>query len=1089
MNKMKKTKKLDVRKSYSGRLNPNDRKREHLQRSLRALRKGSEFFFDLVQAWCGGLTPEMLEENAKADDLIDLWCAIYWFRPVSTTVATHPINQNDLVATFENYYGGKASSLVNEYLTAPIGEEFLWNDCRQKYEHFCRDFGADFTNDLRTLLRNNLIAVASNKSELETSTISSLFGTGVKASRSVKVEVLEKILNAVQNLEKIPDDCRSIQKIILESAQANDLNEFKIVYSGGNKSNKDGTTKKGNGRPSFLEEFLKLNGDEKLTPSKFKEFFEKLIEEIKKKKQDMSWDHAQRLREYIENNTATKYDAWAWEEMLKSGQTPLKSKATRNYSFTKERAEQFVEIQKNQDLEIVNDLNGFFESEFFNGEYKFVICQFHIGNDDLEKLFKFWNETDADVWNEDTELILNDFCDDLKNSFNRTPIKNVLKYLFQFRKKYTAKQLVNAAKYNEQFDKYKNRKVHPSVLGNQGFTWPNALIPPDKAQRSDRENSLDLRIWLYIKLLHEDGTWKKHHVCFHNSRFFSEVYAAGSNEIEPVKFRTPRFGTTLPKLTAQTPIRVAKKYVKIAKREAKVRLAAQQGLLPKISIPLNELSAVINDSLGVTIPVKFKVDQPSRIPKLNDIILGYDQNQTASHAYSLWQVVEENTPDSFYYEGKGWECHVKFLRSGDVTSLTKTKKDDVIDQLSYEGLDYKNYADWKRTAKRFADNWTISKGKEITPAVDRFESIERWQPRLYRFNKDYAYILRDIVRGKSLAELQQIRPEIFRFITQGFGVCRLGSLSLDALEAVKAAKGVVYSYFSTALNGSKENPISDEQRKEFDPELFKLLEKLEFIRTKKKQQKVDRIGNSVLSIALENQAKFIRGEESLPTTNKSTKKKQNGRSMDWLARGVANKIRQLAEMHEIGLLNVDPRFTSHQDPLVHNNPNKAMKCRYTAAPISEIGDNVLAKLSANLKNKNRGTTGEYYHQGMKEFLEHYGLQNIENDLLKWRKKRPTIQCWELQKILAEKFGNEETVIYFPAKGGRKYFATHKVASDAVSMMFNGKNVWLCNSDHVAAANIALSELNKISLPRLWTKSEQPDEPSDDEKTDATPRNS
>nr|6LTP_A Chain A, Cas12i2 [unidentified]6LTP_G Chain G, Cas12i2 [unidentified]6LTU_A Chain A, Cas12i2 [unidentified] len=1024
-------------KSYKSVLRPNERKNQLLKSTIQCLEDGSAFFFKMLQGLFGGITPEIVRfstEQEKQQQDIALWCAVNWFRPVSQDSLTHTIASDNLVEKFEEYYGGTASDAIKQYFSASIGESYYWNDCRQQYYDLCRELGvevSDLTHDLEILCREKCLAVATESNQ-NNSIISVLFGTGEKEDRSVKLRITKKILEAISNLKEIPKNVAPIQEIILNVAKAT-KETFRQVYAGNL------------GAPSTLEKFIAKDGQKEFDLKKLQTDLKKVI---RGKSKERDWCCQEELRSYVEQNTI-QYDLWAWGEMFNKAHTALKIKSTRNYNFAKQRLEQFKEIQSLNNLLVVKKLNDFFDSEFFSGEETYTICVHHLGGKDLSKLYKAWEDDPADP--ENAIVVL---CDDLKNNFKKEPIRNILRYIFTIRQECSAQDILAAAKYNQQLDRYKSQKANPSVLGNQGFTWTNAVILPEKAQRNDRPNSLDLRIWLYLKLRHPDGRWKKHHIPFYDTRFFQEIYAAGNSPVDTCQFRTPRFGYHLPKLTDQTAIRVNKKHVKAAKTEARIRLAIQQGTLPVSNLKITEISATINSKGQVRIPVKFDVGRQKGTLQIGDRFCGYDQNQTASHAYSLWEVVKEGQ----YHKELG--CFVRFISSGDIVSITENRGNQ-FDQLSYEGLAYPQYADWRKKASKFVSLWQITKKnkkKEIVTveAKEKFDAICKYQPRLYKFNKEYAYLLRDIVRGKSLVELQQIRQEIFRFIEQDCGVTRLGSLSLSTLETVKAVKGIIYSYFSTALNASKNNPISDEQRKEFDPELFALLEKLELIRTRKKKQKVERIANSLIQTCLENNIKFIRGEGDLSTTNNATKKKANSRSMDWLARGVFNKIRQLAPMHNITLFGCGSLYTSHQDPLVHRNPDKAMKCRWAAIPVKDIGDWVLRKLSQNLRAKNIGT-GEYYHQGVKEFLSHYELQDLEEELLKWRSDRKSnIPCWVLQNRLAEKLGNKEAVVYIPVRGGRIYFATHKVATGAVSIVFDQKQVWVCNADHVAAANIALT---------------------------------
>lgn len=1074
-------------KSYTSWLLPNDRKEKDMARSFLALDQGSRFFFDLMQAWYGGLTPDIIKSVTKERDLVDLWCAIYWFRPMKKELASHPIDRVDLAKTFQRYYGGPASDVVQEYLSASIGEDCCWNDCRQKYQEFCKNLGVDFTPDLKTLVREKLIAVASNDGSQ--AAISNLFGNGGKEDRNVKVNICKKILIALEKAGKSVKYVRDVQSIILKCANAKDREDFNRIYAGKN------------GRPSTLLLLLDRNGENTYDAEVLKRYLRKTI---KSKNAPLVWNYNQKLFEYIERGIRNllrrtiNYDAWAWGEMWRVGHTPLQTKATRNYHFAQEQLKRHSDIAaaSQSSHAIAVALNEFFESPFFDGENRFTICPHHLGKN-LEKLFKAWaDETDEE---DAGETAIADYCAEFKDGFDREPIRNLLRYVYaSLRSKYSAKELIQAAKYNQQFERYQRQKAHPVTPDNQGYTWPEAVIKPSKAERKNRENSLDTRIWVSVKLLQKDGTWGKHHIPFYNLRFFEEVYAAASiaEDMPSPTFRNSRFGFKLPKLL-NTHAKINKKKkdgkkdkkaVNAAKREARIYLAAKEGRLPAPSVPLDKLSAVIarvNGKFQVTVPVKFKVNKQPKypLPQLGQIILGYDQNLTANHAWALFEVVTEDTPGAHFCRNQ----YLRVLKTGQVRSITKTKDGQEIDQLSYDGLEYKEYGEWRKQAKKFASQWYITtkvrKGKETTllsqPALERFESIEKYKPALYRFNKEYARLLLAVIRRKTLNELEEIRPEIFRLVEQGLGICRFGSLSLSSFEAIRAAKAVIHGYFSTALKHDHNTPITDDEREAFDPELFGLLNKLETLRQNKGEEKINRAANALIRIALENKADFIRGEGDLPTTNRSVKKGQNSRSMDWLARGLFNKICQLAVMHNIIPTAANPHSTSHQDPFEHNkdfdDPQPAMKCRYAEFKIEDIGDSVLERLGTSLRNAKAGQTGAYYYKGAQDFLAHYGLQDIEEELKKCRRgRKANMPCWELQKRLIQKLGSKDAVVYIPMRGGRIYLATHSVTTGAKPIIFNGEEVWVSNADEIAAVNIGLT-----IIPTSKKDEERPDRENDD----------
>lgn len=1039
-------------KSYSGVLSLKDpRKKAMLVETFDALERGSYVFFDLLLALFGGLTKEMVEQLvSEGETKADLLCAVFWFRVMPKDKALNPVKIQPLLASrFRDYFGSEPSSEVLEYFSGNFSEDmYVWDDCRLRFGKFCQDAKikqSEFLQDLETMVVESHIGFESIGEAW--SSMSSWFGAGEKENRQAKVHFLRAILSRINN--NPPQAHSELRDIILKTLNCT-ASEVLKVYAGD-----------AGGSPGFLTRCVHSDVAD-FGPEHLERFKNKCHVELKKKSKEIKWVCMHKVRAHLEKQMELHWRQSAWSEILKNAFADIKAKNTRNYNSTLERIElkQGMDPLHRKHAEI---LNGFFESSFFTTENVFVLCPHHLGRH-LPDLFESWQ----DVSESEADALIVDYCNESSASLERAPIVNVLRYLYSVRDRIDGESALLGAKFNASEDQLNRQKVHPATKGRLAFTWSissalrGEIVSPAKKEkhlkRIDSQKDFDNSIWLDIELLN-GGKWERHHVPMFNTRMLEELYSVGSGE--SVQFRSSRFGyANRANLTEEHVGKIRntpKQHRRLAKRQMRVLAAQQNKSLSSVpwdkKIPINIRRE--DGKFLVSVAVKFKThgtDKPTDF-------IGYDQNQTANHSWALVRLSSQSDQDAIPFQN----LYLRSVATGDVRSVQRVQSRE-IDQLSYRGLEWGEYKNWLQARRNFVKRWkdtvcTDRNGQEVQiDFTERFEKFVGYKPALYRFNMDYAKLLGRIIRGKRPEEVKEIRQEILEFIRDGqLCTLRLSSLSSDSFELFRKSKGVIHSYFSTF------GKLTDEEKLKADEEMFQLRLRLEEARKNKARSKTCLASNAILNVALatRNEACIV-GEGDLPVGNKKTSRRQSAKNIDWLARALCDKIGSLSNMHN-GLIfqTINPHSTSHQDPFVHNNPEKAMRPRFGECLPSEINDSVMNKLASNLKKKSQSSTAPYYQQGMVEFLGHYGIEGLEDDL-----RKAKIPCYEFAKIMKQKLAErgEERMIY-PRRGGRLYLATHRLSDGCKETIYGGKRFWICNSDHVAAVNIALEGIREVYCPK------------------------
>lgn len=1049
----------EFHKSYISKLHPNKRKHAYLDATLSYLDKGTKDFFELLLALYGGIKPEMLRNVEDVDP--DLICASCWFKIVpKKDFEKFQIPQPLVLKRFTKYLGANPSDKSLEYIQGNFDvSTHAWIDCREQHLALVEKIKVDANDlaiDLTTLFREGMLPLTKNATHQPSASISKMFGPAEKEDRGVKTKVCKEIFYVVENegvatLEKL-------KQVILKSLNAKSTSEFHKKYAGN-----------GNGRHCFLVKALQKKDE---FDYKWRKNFLKQCKEVfTGKAEPIKW----RCMKTIAASLNFPFHQSSWSEMFKNAIVDIVTKNSRNYTYAEQ---QFSDRSALSAMEngaanaIV--LNDFFKSPFFTAEDEFVISPQHVGGRNLEQLFKVLEKGEV---TEDEAI--SDYMSEIKASLTKNPVYSLLKYVVSIRDKMSFTDILNGASYNAKQNKINRQKVHPTVIGNQGYTWgvsalKGKITAPKDAERSMNHATPDTKIWLTISLLDHNRQWVDHHVPFFNARFFEEVYAYNPDpNAGSIKYRNTRYGYVpnngpLNQDEIKAIQNAPDNLRDVNKRVCRVQANIRTGNLPnaewnKQAIKIKKLK---NGEFEVTVIMKSPYKKPKTGPaQIGERILSFDQGQTASHSYGIISVVGKDHPGAIYFRNM-WLVPDS---SGDIYSSVDANGTQY-DQLSYQGITHEKFKDWRKAAREFVKQYQFSsilnkKGERVN-YLEAFDKMAAWQNPLYQFNAHYAKTICTIMKGKTKEEIQKIRHEIIRFSTAQFSTFRLSSLSSSSYDALNKNIGLINAYFSNMLkvSGQKVQRYIDDDKLAIDPKMFEILETLRLLKRNKNKEKIKRNANSLMQIAIKNKVTRNVGEGKLPVADKKSKKKQNVRSMDWLARGLATKLAEFSPMHNIAMLLTDPQYTSHQDPFVHrsqfDDPQPAMRARFTQMPIENIGDWVMNKLSIYLKNTTVGGTATYYHQGALDFLANYGLEEYR-DAIK-NKKMP---CWELQKILIERLGNKNEIVYIPMRGGRVYLSTYKVTTIATPIVYNGKKLWASNADQVAAFNISLSNTYLFPLAK------------------------
>lgn len=1037
-----------IPRAYNTVLKPNARKQKMLKNTFEFIQKGSASIFEIFIDLMGGIDIEMMKKYPDVDPYV--FCATNLFRVVIKDDQDE-VPQPTLNKLFEKYLGVAPNEAAQEYFSGNFDtEKYCWADCHVKFRRLCQRINLapeKIKETIASLIHETIIPLVKASKLTGHASASMLFGDDEKEDRSIKTGILNKILETIE-LNK-PQTRSELNAVILAAANATNAKDFKKVYAG-----------PAGGRPNFLDYSLEQTdfqtGTEEVVVNNF---IKKCKDVIGGKSDDINRIGFNEIRLLIEEKMGSPYHLNRWGQFITNGLSDIQSKNSRNYTFANDQLETRKTISK-LDQSGVSKLNAFFDSEFFNADDKYAITNRHTG--DITEFLKLCDQIDN----------FDDCFKEQKNQASNNVMRNVLEYIYSIRTELTPSQWSDALKFNFENEKYNRQCIHPTVLGNKGATYgehglSGSIFPSGKmfngkiaGEITEETIKVGMKIWTTLELLQDDGCWKKHHVPFFNSRFAEEFYAFNPNSKAPeVLIRTKRFGYKIPSRSKNVYSECLNESFQKGKSKVASRMIAlKESNFPNVKDQKPSLTIkMTEDTFELSINVKVPATQSKGYkPKIGEKIIGVDQNQTTNNTLSLIEVVPENTANSRLYRGFNVVVH----KTAKITSFTKIGNGErQIDQLSYPGIEKntERSIEWRAARRKFVDRMpNIPPGVKGQSLQCQYDKVNNSQY-LYSYNSGYAKLLARFMRINNMVEDQlkipmtEIRREIVEFASGKMSILRLSSLDYNSFDAIRRTKSVLNAYFSHLLGKGN----TDEQKYHADPELFDLLQMLEKKRVNKGREKINRCFDFIMNIAVSENVSCIVVESDLPTATKLVKKAKNVRRLDWLARGVVNKLVTGTSIHNIRLFQVSPSFTSHSDGTEHNkdldNPVPKMRARFKLISPSQVSSEDLKQFSKYLKG-DLYKTSIYYKDATNDFISHYGLEEYRDLILnnKW-KLADFVQVMELKLI---ELGEME--ILYPLRGGRMFLASNNEVTNSVRFVYNGREFWLCPSDEMASLSIALA---------------------------------
>jgi len=1072
---------ISISRPYNTKLRPDARKKEMLDKFFTTLAKGQRVFADMALCIYGSLTLEMVKRLEPESDS-ELVCAIGWFRLVDkVTWSEDEIKQENLVRQYETYSGKEASEVIKTYLSSPSSDKYVWIDCRQKFLRFQRDLGTrNLSEDFECMLFEQYLRLT--KGELDGHTaMSNMFGTKTKEDRATKLRYAARMKEWLEANEEITWE--QYHQALQDKLDANTLEEAVDNYKG----------KAGGSNPFFSYTLLNRGQIDKKTHG---QQLKKCNEVLKTKSKNLNFPNKEKLKQYLETKIGIPVDAQVYGQMFNNGVSEVQPKTTRNMSFSMEKLELLNELKslkKTDGFERANEvLNGFFDSELHTTEDKFNITSRYLGgdrNNRLPKLYELWKKEGVNC-----EEGIQQFSQAIQDKMGQIPVKNVLRYIWEFRETVSAEDFEAAAKANQLEEKITRTKAHPVVISNRYWTFGSSalvgnIMPADKMHK-DQYAGQSFKMWLEAEL-HYDGKKVKHHLPFYNARFFEEVYCYHPSVAEVTPFKTKQFGYAIGK-DIPADVSVVLKDNPYKKATKRFLRAISNPVANTVDVNKPTVCSFMikreNDEYKLVINRKIGVDRPKRI-KVGRKIMGYDRNQTASDTYWIGELVPHGTTGAY----RIGEWSVQYIKSGPVLSSTQGVNDSTTDQLIYNGMpsSSERFKAWKKSRMSFIRKLIRqlnaegleSKGQDYVP--ENPSSFDVRGETLYVFNSNYMKAL-VFKHRKAKKPVEGILEEIEALTSKAKDSCslmRLSSLSDAAMQGIASLKSLINSYFNK--NGCK----TIEDKEKFNSDLYVKLVEVEQKRTNKRKEKVGRIAGSLEQLALLNGVDVVIGEADLGEVKKGKSKKQNSRNMDWCAKQVAERLEYKLTFHCIGYFGVNPMYTSHQDPFEHRRvaDHLVMRARFEEVNVSNVSEWHMRNFSNYLRADSG--TGLYYKQATLDFLKHYDLEEHADDL-----EKQNIKFYDFRKILEDK---QLTSVIVPKRGGRIYMATNPVTSDSTPVTYAGKTYNRCNADEVAAANIAISVLaphskkeekeDKIPIISKKPKSKNPPKARKNLKTSQLPQ--
>lgn len=1032
-----------VFRPYSSKILANDRKQVLIKDTLELVAKATGAFFKFLVASYGSITYSMLEnwfikEYEKDENQVNLGLvsAQNWFMPMEQGLVPEKfqILPIDAIKKFYNYCV-ESNEYVNQYLNSNLSEGFVWIDCFEYFKHFCKTINCsenDFRNDVACMIREKMIFVNSTNTSEDMAegwqTISSMFGTGDKEDRKEKSECLRKVISFLSANKEV-STWEDYKERFIRYFNVKCYQEIYKKYAG---------TAQGR-PPAFLNPFFNEKYIGNISGNQINNYIKGVENKLKEKSENIVFSTNKKIEDFLQKEIGMQFDQRLWSESFKAAMSAILQKRPQNYTYAVNQSDNKIKLEELRKVlgNNIGILEKFFDSPFYKGKKEdvFIIDQRSVKN--LDKLYEIWEDSDMD---EGIQQFIENESDRCRVIVN----KSIYEYIYNCADA-AADTFIKDAEYNGLREKHRKQKVHPIVIGrpqptfSKGSAMDGEICNPRKKYNGvfNGQNNI---IWINISLYHKDkNEFIDHHVPFCNSRYYEEVYAFSDMVDESTKKqRTARLGNNsgIGIHSELLPIN-SKKHKKAIKRY----LRTKTNLKENVVFPSNaSFNLYMKDGMPwITVNHKFTVPKIAKELNVGDSFLGYDLNQTAPNTYWIGKVVKNGTENSKTYCG----LSIQIIGSGKIKSVVKANNRE-IDQLSYGGTS--NFSPWKKERMKFI---RLNDGEIKDIRCDK----------IYQFNAKYAVLLKKQIKNlANESNFSEYRKEIFDFMVNNpASILNLGSLSQICLDCLQTSKSILNTFSRLLFNEvrGKDEKFTIDVMEKIDKEIFDLHVKITNKITLKRKERVRRIVAGIIDIATANKAKMIFGEGDIGKSSKGTKKSMNKRTIDWCARAISQKMADCLRCFGISWFAVAPHYTSHQDPFIHvPDENVAMKARYNAVKPKEIVEFHLKKLSYYLKGKSSSsTTVEYYKKATETFFSNYGIEEIKH-------KINSIKFYDLHKLL-----NGHEVVYVPMKGGRFYFATYPVTTNATKFMFNGEQVYICDADEVAAANIALAGVRLVTKPR------------------------
>jgi len=1021
---------------YNSKLAPDERKQRLLNDTFNWFDMCNEVFFDFVKNLYGGVKHEHLilvnfaekpkkvsnsKKPKKKDQEVNIhvepnqaeWvdnaCATFWFRlQAKSTVQLDQSVQTaeERIRRFRDYAGHEPSSFAKSYLNGNYDpEKTEWVDCRLLYVNFCRNLNVNLDADIRTMVEHNLLPVLPGQDFKTNNVFSNIFGVGNKEDKGQKTNWLNTVSEGLQSKEIWNwDEYRDLISRSTGCSTAAELRSESI------------------GRPSMLAVDFASEKSGQISQEWLAERVKSFRAAASQKSKIYDMPNRLVLKEYIASKIGP-FKLERWSAAAVSAYKDVRSKNSINLLYSKERLWRCKEI-----AQILVDNTQVAEAQQILVNYSsgdtnsFTVENRHMG--DLTVLFKIWEKMDMDSGIEQYSEIYRD-------EYSRDPITELLRYLYNHRH-ISAKTFRAAARLNSLLLKNDRKKIHPTISGRTSVSFGHSTIkgcitPPDHIVKNRKENAGSTgMIWVTMQLI-DNGRWADHHIPFHNSRYYRDFYAYRADLPTISDPRRKSFGHRIGNNISDT-----RMINHDCKKASKMYLRTIQNMTHNVAFDQQTQFAVrryADNNFTITIQARVVGRKYKKEISVGDRVMGVDQNQTTSNTYSVWEVVAEGTENSYPYKGNNY----RLVEDGFIRSECSGR-----DQLSYDGLDFQDFAQWRRERYAFLSSVGCILNDEIEPQIPvsaekakKKKKFSKWRGcSLYSWNLCYAYYLKGLMHENLANNPAGFRQEILNFIQGSRGV-RLCSLNHTSFRLLSKAKSLIHSFFG--LNNIKD----PESQRDFDPEIYDIMVNLTQRKTNKRKEKANRITSSILQIANRLNVSRIVIENDLPNASSKNKASANQRATDWCARNVSEKLEYACKMLGISLWQIDPRDTSHLDPFVVGKEARFMKIK--VSDINEYTISNFKKWHANIATTS--TTAPLYHDALKAFSSHYG---IDWDNL------PEMKFWELKNAL-----KDHKEVFIPNRGGRCYLSTLPVTSTSEKIVFNGRERWLNASDIVAGVNIVL----------------------------------